>query len=95
VPGSYYLTTNLTATGVAGQHGITISADHVTLDLNGFSLIGVAGSGDGIRVPAARLNLVIYNGTVRNSGEVMEWMPPRLRPAAFMVSVLYSMAGLG
>src|SRR4030095_6606576 len=33
-PGSYYVTSNLT--GVAGQHGITINADNVTLDLGGF-----------------------------------------------------------
>src|SRR4051812_45809594 len=36
VPGSYYLTTNLTA--ALNQNGITVSADNVTLDLNGFHL---------------------------------------------------------
>ena len=41
-PGSYYVTGNLT--GVAGQHGITIDADNVTLDLGGFELVG-PGSG--------------------------------------------------
>ena len=35
--GSYYLTGNLT--GTAGQAGIAITADHVTIDLNGFALI--------------------------------------------------------
>ncbi len=44
--GSYFLTDCLT--GVAGQNGITIDADDVTLDLNGFTLIGVPGSLDGI-----------------------------------------------
>ena len=36
-PGSYYLTANLAPTN---QHGIRILADDVTLDLNGFVLIG-------------------------------------------------------
>src|SRR5437588_4797633 len=36
--GSYYLTTNLT--GVSGSDGITVTATDVTLDLNGYSLIG-------------------------------------------------------
>src|SRR5678815_1587099 len=47
-PGSYYLTGNIT--GVAGKHGIEIAASGVTLDLNGFDLVGVAGMGpfDGV-----------------------------------------------
>jgi hypothetical protein len=62
--GSYYLTANLIATG--SNAGITISADNVTLDLNGFSLVG-GGSGSvaGINVPAAQKNILIRNGTVR------------------------------
>ena len=62
--GSYYLTANLTAAGSTA--GITISADNVTLDLNGFALIG-GGSGSvaGINVPAAQKNILIRNGTVR------------------------------
>jgi parallel beta-helix repeat protein len=66
-PGSYYLTGNIT--GVSGKHGISINADNVTVDLNGFALVG-AGSGlfDGIHVPATRTNLCIRNGTIRNWG---------------------------
>ena len=45
-PGSYYLGGNIT--GVAGKNGIEIDADEVTLDLNGFALLGVAGSLDGV-----------------------------------------------
>jgi len=62
--GSYYLTANLTASGSSA--GITISADNVTLDLNGFALVG-GGSGTvtGIKVPAAHKNILIRNGTVR------------------------------
>ena len=62
--GSYYLTGNLTASD--STSGITISADNVTLDLNGFALIG-GGSGSvaGIVVPVAQKNLCIRNGTVR------------------------------
>lgn len=62
--GSYYATANLIATGSNG--GITISADNVTLDLNGFALVG-GGSGSvaGISVPSAHKNILIRNGTVR------------------------------
>ncbi|MFO1488677.1 MAG: right-handed parallel beta-helix repeat-containing protein [Verrucomicrobiota bacterium] len=66
VPGSYYLTTNLA--GIAASAGIAISASDVTLDLNGFTLIGVAGSTDGINISGARTNITIRNGTVRGWG---------------------------
>lgn len=62
--GSYYLTTNLT--GVSASHGITVSASDVTLDLNGFSLIGVAGALTGITSAAPALALTVRNGTLRN-----------------------------
>lgn len=62
--GSYYLVTNLVATGSTA--GITIAADNVTLDLNGFALVG-GGSGSvaGIQVPSAQKNIEIRNGTIR------------------------------
>jgi parallel beta-helix repeat protein len=62
-PGSYYLSGNIT--GVAGKSGIQIAAEGVTLDLNGFQLIG-GGSGSGITVSGLRRNLAIRNGTIRN-----------------------------
>ncbi len=58
--GSYFLTDCLT--GVAGSNGITINADDVTLDLNGFSLLGVPGSLDGIGVNGNKKNLTVQNG---------------------------------
>jgi parallel beta-helix repeat protein len=64
-PGSYYLTGNLQ--GVSGAQGITVNADHVTIDLNGFALTGVVGAGSGIytgNTPSR--NLTIRNGTVRD-----------------------------
>jgi parallel beta-helix repeat protein len=71
-PGSYYLTTNLSLVGPpAGRNGINISASHVTLDLRGFALLGVAGSGNGVNVPAAPTyvtNLTIRNGTITGWG---------------------------
>lgn len=65
-PGSYYLTTNLT--GAAGVNGINISGGNVTLDLNGFELIGVSGSGNGINGSGVQTNICVRNGTVRNWG---------------------------
>ncbi len=68
--GSYYLTTNLTCTTCTNStmHGITISADDVTLDLNGFALSGISGSGSGISVPTSHVNIAVHNGTVRGWG---------------------------
>ncbi len=67
--GSYYLIQNLT--GVSGSNGIAIEVTDVTIDLNGFSLIGVPGSLDGIFVPDVNnviRNIKIFNGTVSNWG---------------------------
>ncbi|MEO5722422.1 MAG: right-handed parallel beta-helix repeat-containing protein [Chthoniobacterales bacterium] len=67
-PGSYYFGGNIT--GVSGRAGIAISADNVTLDLNGFALAGVAGSTSGIAtLGGIRSNIVIRNGTVANWGD--------------------------
>jgi parallel beta-helix repeat protein len=68
-PGSYYLTGNITA--VANKHGIEIAASGVTLDLNGFELVGVPGMGafDGVSVTASGLtNIAVLNGSLRNWG---------------------------
>ncbi|MBI5283874.1 MAG: right-handed parallel beta-helix repeat-containing protein [Chloroflexi bacterium] len=66
-PGSYYLAENIT--GVVGKAGIEITASGVTLDLNGFTLTGAAGSADGIATATVQ-NLSIGHGTVRNWGSV-------------------------
>ena len=67
-PGSYYLTTILT--GIPGTNGITIAANDVSIDLNGFGLFGVAGSVDGILVGLtgfdAYTNIAVANGTIRD-----------------------------
>jgi hypothetical protein len=69
-PGSYYLAGNIQ--GVTGKHGIAIEASGVTLDLNGFELLGVAGMGafDGVSATAGGLsNITVRNGSVRNWGD--------------------------
>ncbi len=63
-PGSYYLTGNLT--GEAGKNGIRVAAVGVTIDLNGFALLGVPGSLNGID---SSNEVRVFNGTVRNWGE--------------------------
>lgn len=62
--GSYRLTSDLT--GVAGQHGIVITADDVTLDLNGFTLRGVPGSNSGIITPGTQSRVRISNGVLQD-----------------------------
>lgn len=69
-PGSYYLTENVL--GALGKHGIEIAAPGVTLDLNGFEVVGLGGGEllDGIRVSVGGLsNIAVRNGTVRNWGD--------------------------
>jgi len=67
--GSYYLAGNLA--GVVGKHGIIISAMGVTLDLNGFDLVGAPAMGafDGVTVSGANVpNIAVINGSVRSWG---------------------------
>ncbi len=78
-PGSYYLTGDII--GDAGnpddlfKHGIEIRASHVTLDLSGFSIIGLPAShADGIRISDAAWpdrfeNITIRNGAIRGWAE--------------------------
>ena len=67
-PGSYYFTRNVTA-DTAGVDGIIIQASDVTVDLNGFELLGSPGSLNGIIVNgAAFTNICVRNGTVRGWG---------------------------
>jgi hypothetical protein len=62
-PGAYYLSTNLT---VSGGDAITIAANGVTLDLNGFKIASTAASaaGTGISINNVR-NLAILNGFIQ------------------------------
>ena len=61
-PGSYYLTTNLV--GVSGDIGIYIAASNVTLDLNGFSVLGGSGVFFGIYIGSGNANITVRNGTI-------------------------------
>lgn len=66
-PGSYVAVENLVHTN--SGDGITITANSVTLDLNGYRLFGGAGtvSDDGISIPYGH-NLEIRNGTIKGFG---------------------------
>jgi hypothetical protein len=66
--GSYYLTTNLT--GVSGQEGVSVSCGNVTVDLNGFALLGVSGSLSGIYFAGSGTytNVTVRNGTISDWG---------------------------
>ena len=62
--GSYYITTNL-----FGTFGITIQSNvpDVTLDLNGFAMIGGIGAGNAISATIfPGTNCVVKNGSIRN-----------------------------
>lgn len=64
-PGSYYLTENVVVT-VANADGIRINSVNVTLDLNGFSILGTGVGDDGIVVdtPPIAGHVVVRNGHV-------------------------------
>ena len=64
--GSYVLKSSLT--GVANQNGVTVNASNVTIDLQGFELIGVANSLAGISASNAFVNVSVHDGTVRGWG---------------------------
>ena len=49
--------------GVAGKNGIRIDADNVTLDLDGFAVLGVGRSLSGIKINN-HLRIVIRNGSI-------------------------------
>jgi hypothetical protein len=78
-PGSYRLSGNLTVPN-ADTTAIEITASHVTLDLNGFAILGptdcsgglnpCAGDGDGVGIttPSVQFNITIRNGTIQGMG---------------------------
>jgi hypothetical protein len=62
-PGSYYLTTNLT--GPSGYTGIVVDTNNVTIDLNGFYLLGATGTFHAISIPSTNTaNITVRNGTI-------------------------------
>jgi parallel beta-helix repeat protein len=65
-PGSYYLTTNIV--GVSGENGINISANNVTLDLNGFTVQGISGVLSGVYIHAGYTNVTVRNGNISGWG---------------------------
>jgi len=67
-PGSYYLAANLL--GESGKHGVEVAANSVTIDLMGFTLIGVSGSLNGIFTEATGVQgVTILNGSVTDWAE--------------------------
>jgi hypothetical protein len=64
--GSYYLTASLT--GTLNQSGILILTNDVAVDLNGFTLLGVTTSLEGISLANSLTNVTICNGTVKGWG---------------------------
>jgi parallel beta-helix repeat protein len=71
VPGSYYLTGNITPASI--KNGISILADDVTLDLNGFAIIGGGIPRIGVFAPNAQTGICIRNGSVRGWAGAGVW----------------------
>ncbi|MEL7473926.1 MAG: right-handed parallel beta-helix repeat-containing protein [Planctomycetota bacterium] len=66
--GSYYLAEDILS--LPNQHGVEITADNVTLDLNGYTIRGntEVGSLDGVHIAAGVDNVTIRNGTIQFFG---------------------------
>lgn len=64
--GSYYLTGNITVPNA--KNGIQILASDVTLDLNGFTINGQAGSAHGVWVGGGLGRIRIRNGSINSMG---------------------------
>ena len=64
MPGSYYLSQTLVCSQAID--GITIASGDVSLDLNGFSLIGMNIGSNGIVVVGPRHNISIFRGVLRD-----------------------------
>lgn len=64
--GSYYLTGNLT---LSSGNGLTVSADNVSIDLNGFTIssTAVTPNGYGILLSGGRSHVAISNGHIRGT----------------------------
>jgi len=73
--GSYRLTGDLNVSGEPSPQNVTAiliqPTDHVTLDLNGFSIVGpgVVGTGYGIFGFPNSENVTVINGTIRGMGD--------------------------
>jgi hypothetical protein len=67
-PGSYYLTTNITVTSAGTSNGVTIAANNVTLDLNGFTISSTVnpavGAGILLGPTSGVTNVTILNGFI-------------------------------
>jgi len=67
-PGSYYLTTNL---NVTSGNAITINANQVTLDLNGYTISSVEAAPTGVGIllanPAGSSDITLRNGHITGS----------------------------
>ncbi|MBL0870098.1 MAG: right-handed parallel beta-helix repeat-containing protein [Phycisphaerales bacterium] len=68
-PGSYYLTGNISVS--SGKSGIMIAASDVTIDLNGYGIVGSPGSFFGVQFASTSVaynNITVRNGTIRSCG---------------------------
>ncbi len=65
-PGCFYLTGNVIVP--AGKSGLRFGQPSITIDLNGFSIIGLPGSGDGITTNVGPKHTVVMNGSIRDCG---------------------------
>ncbi len=83
--GSYYLSGDVRMTG-ENVNGINVMADDVTLDLNGFSLLGnfTTNGGCGVYQSISNLNLVVKNGTVEG------WRKPSFQGAGIWAGGTYN-----
>ncbi len=64
-PGAYYLSAG-NVTAASGRAAIAIASNDVTVDLNGFAVVGAAGATRGIELRGNIVNVSVRNGSIRN-----------------------------
>jgi hypothetical protein len=69
-PGSYRLTSNLRIMD-PDVNAIDITAPNVTIDLNGFAILGPGGDGTGVGISAFQTQVTVLNGSIVGMGEGM------------------------
>lgn len=69
-PGSYFFTRSIVSN--VTNHGIVITTNDASIDLNGFTLSGVADVNSGIRVTGLHSGIHISNGVIRDWNVAIE-----------------------
>ncbi len=98
--GSYYLPRSFAFTigEIGSKNAIEVDADNVTIDFNGFSLLGINNAFSAVRVNPGRRGVIVRNGHIQNfarGGITAEGSSQMLLEGLTIKQVGYGVAGAG